>query len=132
MDHSEFKQFSKSQEHRLLINHGPDKKDMILNEFNQLKKIGNNESQNRSLLNALYTVRDESFGKSWAPIRKKLKNLVHFIASFAIIFVNTSTVEGDFSIINYEKKKNRQAMLNLSSEGIFVAKQFTELEKMLK
>jgi hypothetical protein len=54
-------------------------------------------------------------------------NLRQFAGGLATAFANTTTVESDFSILKWEMDEFRQALLNLSLEGIFQTKQFDRL-----
>lgn len=48
------------------------------------------------------------------------------LAGLAIVFHNSTSVEGDFSIAKWEHDPTRLSLANLSLEGIFQCKQ-TEL-----
>ena len=53
-----------------------------------------------------------SMGKESFPYLKE------FCGKMDTIFTNKSTVESDFSLINYEKNKYRTSMTDLTLEGI--------------
>jgi hypothetical protein len=47
------------------------------------------------------------------------------------VFSNTTSVESDFSIFNWELDMNRTALMHLSLEVIFQAKQHARLHSIL-
>jgi hypothetical protein len=46
------------------------------------------------------------------------------------IFPGTSTVESDFSVVKYEKNKNRMSLTDASLEGILHAKQYRRMHSL--
>lgn len=71
-----------------------------------------------------------SFEEGWKVVDGRFKELQEFCGGLATIFPGTSTVESDFSIINYEKNQYRSALTDLSLEGILHCKQFPKLQKL--
>ncbi len=71
-----------------------------------------------------------SFEDGWKVVDGRFKELQEFCGGLATIFPGTSTVESDFSIINYEKNQYRSALSDLSLEGILHCKQFPKLQKL--
>jgi hypothetical protein len=54
-----------------------------------------------------------------------------FCGGLATVFANTTSVESDFSILKWELDDNRTALMHMSLEGIFQAKQRRTLEMLL-
>jgi hypothetical protein len=53
-----------------------------------------------------------------------------FCGGLATIFPGTTTVESDFSVLNWEFDEYRSALTESSLEGIMQAKQFEKLTAM--
>jgi hypothetical protein len=64
-----------------------------------------------------------SFNSAWDDLKRRFEALRAFSGNLASAFPNTTSVESDFSILEWEKDDNRKAMTNLSLEGTFQAKQ---------
>lgn len=63
------------------------------------------------------------FSKAWDDCGGRFKSLRSFASGLATAFPNTTSVEGDFSILNWEHNDNRTDLSNLSIAGIFQSKQ---------
>ena len=88
---------------------------------NNFKKLVNNGN----MLN--------NFNEKWFSIGKEsFPYLKEFCGNMSTIFPNTSTVESDFSLINYEKNQYRTSMTDLILEGILQAKQHYILVNLSK
>ena len=61
---------------------------------------------------------------------RKFDILRDFCGGIATIFLNTATVESDFSVLGWEKNEYRQSLTDLSLEGIMQCKQFELLSKL--
>ena len=70
---------------------------------------------------------DESFEKSWLLLGNDFATLRSFSGSYGAMFPNTSSVESDFSLINYERNSQKKFLQNLAVEGILQCKQFSYL-----
>ncbi|KAI9917775.1 hypothetical protein PsorP6_012624 [Peronosclerospora sorghi] len=60
----------------------------------------------------------------------RFTSLRSFSGALFTVFPNTSSVESDFSVFLWEKKKNRESISNISLEGILQAKQFYQLQQL--
>ncbi|ETV78657.1 hypothetical protein H257_07519 [Aphanomyces astaci] len=72
------------------------------------------------------------FNAGWSDIDnngRKLATIRSFMANLAVVFANTASVEGDFSILKGEKDEFRTSLGHLALEGIFQAKQFEQIRK---
>jgi hypothetical protein len=100
-------------------------KEVISNNFEQLVRLISRDSN----LKATFTKgsKDSDFGKTWRPLGNRFPYMLRFAAGLASVMPGTSTVEADFSTINYEKDDHRSALTSLSLEGILHSRQ---LEKM--
>jgi hypothetical protein len=58
-------------------------------------------------------------------------NLIAGLSRIATAFPGTSSVESDFSIVNWEKDDCRIALTDLSLEGIFHSKQFDKISPIV-
>jgi hypothetical protein len=56
-------------------------------------------------------------------IGHQFDSLCAFVGGLATVFANATSVESDFSILEWEMDKNRTFLMHLSLEGIFQAKQ---------
>jgi hypothetical protein len=68
------------------------------------------------------------FAESWAPVGTRFPRLIQFCGGLATVFPGTSSVESDFSVINWEYDEFRCSLTELSLEGIMQCKQFKKLE----
>jgi hypothetical protein len=55
--------------------------------------------------------------------------MLRFAAGLASVMLGTTTVEADFSTINYEKDDHRSALTSFSLEGILHSKQLEKLQQ---
>jgi hypothetical protein len=72
-----------------------------------------------------------TFNDSWSCAPKRFERLRSFCGGLATVFANTTSVESDFSILKWELDENRTALMHLSLEGIFQAKQRALLHSIL-
>jgi hypothetical protein len=68
------------------------------------------------------TMPSSSFNEAWDKLGS-YKTLRAFCGGLATAFPNSTSVESDFSILKWELNANRTALMHLSLEGIFQAKQ---------
>jgi len=61
---------------------------------------------------------DSNFGKAWRPLSNRFPYMLCFAAGLASVMHGATTVEVDFSTINYEKDDHRSALTSFSLEGI--------------
>jgi hypothetical protein len=71
-----------------------------------------------------------SFGDSWALAKGRWDALRDFCGGFATIFLNTASMEYDFSIVNQEKDAHRLGLMDLSLAGIMHSKQHDLLNRL--
>ncbi len=76
-----------------------------------------------------------TFNEAWDDLPANPSRSLHYLWSFygglATAFVNTTSVESDFSILKCEKDVYRQCLMALSVEGIFQSKQLDTIREML-
>ena|SRR5437773_12384954 len=77
-----------------------------------------------------------SFELGWSIVSnevqvRKFDILRDFCGGIATIFLNTATVESDFSVLGWEKNEYRQSLTDLSLEGIMQCKQFELLSSLI-
>ncbi|CAN5955228.1 unnamed protein product [Sphagnum jensenii] len=63
-----------------------------------------------------------AYRDAWIGLHNTYPLLEKFVGGLATIFPGTSTVESDFSVVKYEKNKNRMSLTDASFEGILHAK----------
>jgi ankyrin repeat protein len=68
-----------------------------------------------------------TFNDAWGYLPGQYECMRSFCNGLAIVFANTTSVESDFSIFKWEMDANHTALMHLSLEGIFQAKQRTLL-----
>jgi hypothetical protein len=71
-----------------------------------------------------------SFADGWRPLGVRFSKLRQFCGGIATVFPGTSTVESDFSVINWEYDEFRGSLTEFSLEGILQCKQFKRLQGM--
>jgi hypothetical protein len=64
------------------------------------------------------------------PLNGNYPHLQHFAGGICTVFPGSSTVESDFSILNFEKSDHRTSLSDVCIEGIFHARQFEEVEQL--
>jgi hypothetical protein len=65
-----------------------------------------------------------AYREAWIGLQNTNPLLERFVGGLATIFPGTSTVESNFSVVKYEKNKNRMSLTDASLEGILHAKQY--------
>jgi hypothetical protein len=70
-----------------------------------------------------------SFRDGWSLIGSRFPNLMEFCGVLATIFPGTSTVESDFSVLQWEKDNFRKSLSDFGLEGVMQSKQWTFLEQ---
>ncbi|CAK9258550.1 unnamed protein product [Sphagnum jensenii] len=72
-----------------------------------------------------------TFNDVWDCAPGRFEHLRSFCGGLATVFANTTSVESDYLILKWELDDNRTALMHLSLEGIFQAKQRRTLEMLL-
>jgi hypothetical protein len=71
-----------------------------------------------------------AYRDAWIGLQNTYPLLEGFFGCLATIFPGTSTVESDFSVVKYEKYKNRLSLTDASLEGILHAKQYRRMHSL--
>jgi hypothetical protein len=71
-----------------------------------------------------------AYRDAWIGLQNTYPLLERFVGGLATIFPGTSTVESDFSVVKYEKNKNRMSLTDASLEGILHAKQYRRMHSL--
>jgi hypothetical protein len=66
----------------------------------------------------------------WEPLNGNYPHLRHFAGGLSTVFPGSSTVESDFSILQFEKSDHRTYFSDVCIEGIFHARQLEEVEQL--
>jgi len=67
---------------------------------------------------------------AWIGLDNMYPLLEKFVGGLATIFPGTSTVESNFSVVKYEKNKNRMSLTDASFEGILHVKQYRRMHSL--
>jgi hypothetical protein len=70
------------------------------------------------------------FREGWDPFGQRFPKLRQFCAGIATVFPGTSTVESDFSALNWEYDEFRSSLTDFSLQGVMQCKQFRQLQSM--
>jgi hypothetical protein len=111
--------------------YGSEAVDSISAEHRELRRAvehGNEPELQRRLTDAAKETR--GFLELWKPVGRRFENLRLLLGGIATVFPGSSTVESDFSIINYEKDSFRSRLADLSVEGTLHAKQRQEVLRL--
>jgi len=100
--------------------------EVISNEFEQLVRLISRDSNLKAALTK--GSEDSDFGKAWRPLDNRFPYMLHFATGLASVMPRTTTMEADFSTINYEKDDHRSALTSFSLEGILHSRR--QLEKL--
>ncbi len=65
----------------------------------------------------------QSFEQCWSPLGSEFEHLQRFCGAIASVMPGTSSVESDFSLINWTKDPNSQSLSDFSLESILHCKQ---------
>ena len=71
-----------------------------------------------------------TFDDGWSDVEELFKRLNEFCGDLATAFPGTSSVESDFSILNWEKDDCRVSLPDFSLEGILHSKQFDKINSI--
>jgi hypothetical protein len=104
----------------------------IAGEYLNLKRSLRNNAALRTELTAQAAKHASAngFDKCWGPLRDAFPTLLPFVCGLASVFPGSSTVELDFSMFN--ESDNRSSPADLTIEGKFHARQWTEVERLPK
>jgi hypothetical protein len=72
-----------------------------------------------------------TFNDAWDCVLGQFEHLRSFCDGLATVLANTTSIESDFSILKWEMDDNRIALMHLSLEGIFQAKQCLTMQTLL-
>ncbi|CAK9260470.1 unnamed protein product [Sphagnum jensenii] len=71
-----------------------------------------------------------AYHDAWIGLHNTYPLLEKFVGGLATIFPGTSTVESDFSVVKYEKNKNRMSLTDASFEGILHVRQYRRMHSL--
>ncbi|CAK9259613.1 unnamed protein product [Sphagnum jensenii] len=130
------------------LRHGIFLKDVLdpfrqhVSSFSSEENVEQVEAEHRELLqlyNSDTILRDiidkhnhtTTFNDAWDCAPGWFERLRSFYSGLATVFAYTTSIESDFSILKWELDENRTALMHLSLEGIFQAKQRFVLQTLL-
>jgi hypothetical protein len=124
----EFSRIILEQRPRLILSWEAQRVQRIEDEFRMFKSALHNESSLKIVLQN--TTSTDGFRESWAPLGARFPMLRDFCGGLATVFPGTSSVESDFSVLNWEFDEFRQSLTEFSLEGIMQSKQFWKLQEL--
>jgi hypothetical protein len=71
-----------------------------------------------------------AYRDAWIGLQNTYPLLERFVGGLATIFPGISTVESDFSVVKYEKNKDRMSLTEASLEGTLHAKQYRRMHSL--
>lgn len=74
----------------------------------------------------------QSFEQCWSPLGSEFEDLQRFCGAIASIMPGTSSVESDFSLINWTKDSSSQSLTDFSLESILHCKQYQKLRDLFE
>ena len=115
----------KSRLQNLIGNDAIEKIDM------QLQKMKRAYREDETLAGAINAHKDTySFDDCWSLLGVGFRELKLFAGGIATVMPGTSSVEADFSLINWHKDAYSKALMDFSLESILHCKQHTRLSKL--
>jgi len=106
---------------RLLQKFEAEEVEKIDDQFRSLRLAIREETGLKSVLEAKHSKADASFEECWSPLANKYNELKNFCGGVASVMPRTSSVESDFSLINWVKDPNSQQLTDFSLESIYTA-----------
>jgi hypothetical protein len=101
--------------------------DTIADEHKQLLHAYQTEQVLKQSINALSS--QSAFKDGWSLLGRRFLNLMEFCGVIATLFLGTSTVESDFSILRWEKDAFGKSLSDFGLEGVLQAKQWMFIEQ---
>jgi hypothetical protein len=74
----------------------------------------------------------QTFEQCWTPLRGEFHDLQRFCGAIASVMPGTSSVESDFSLINWTKDPFSQSLTDFSLESILHCKQYQKLRELFE
>ena len=74
----------------------------------------------------------QSFEQCWSPLGREFEDLQRFCGAIASVMPGTSSVESDFSLINWTKDPFSQSLTDFSLESILHCKQYQKLRDLFE
>jgi hypothetical protein len=71
-----------------------------------------------------------AYRDAWIGLQNTYPLQERFVGGLATIFPRTSTTESDFSVVKYERHKNRMSLTDASLEGILHARQYCRMHRL--
>jgi hypothetical protein len=102
--------------------------DVLEQEFRSFKSALHNEPILSTKVSKATPM--DGFNQSWASLQVRFPKLIEFCGGLATVFPGTSTVESDFSVLNWEFNEFRKSLTDFSLEGIMQSKQFWMLNEI--
>ena len=116
---------------RLLQKFEAEEVEKIDDQFRSLRLAIREETGLKSVLEAKHSKADASFEECWSPLANKYNELKNFCGGVASVMPGTSSVESDFSLINWVKDPNSQQLTDFLLESILHCKQYNRIQNII-
>ncbi|KAI2490908.1 hypothetical protein MHU86_23673 [Fragilaria crotonensis] len=124
-----FSAILQNQRNRLLEKVSEEDIENIDAQFRRLRIVYREDEGMKLRLDANHSAsKVQSFKDSWSPLGKDFDALKEFCGGLASVMPGTSSVESDFSLINWTKDPHSKSLTDFSLEAILHCKQYKTLE----
>jgi hypothetical protein len=113
---AEFIRKMRCYSYRLEQHYSSEHIDTIADEHKQLLHAYRTEQVLKQNINALFS--QSAFKDGWSQLGHRFPNLMEFCGVITTLFLGTSTVESDFSILRWEKDAFRKSLSDFGLEGM--------------
>ena len=105
--------------------------ELVDKQFSRLKIAVRENLELKNRLKLLDKIKDtQTFNNCWSPLGNDFDHLKQFCGGIASVLPGTSSVESDFSIINWTKDPHAMSLTDFSLESILHCKQHKSLKSL--
>jgi hypothetical protein len=128
----DFSRALQNQKDRLLAKVSEDDIEAIDAQFRRLRIAYREETGLKVMLDAVHSQATlQAFKDSWSPpLGKEYNALKEYCGGIASVMPGTSSVESDFSLINWTRDPHSKSLTDFSLESILHCKQYRTLESL--
>jgi hypothetical protein len=127
----DFSRALQNQKERLLAKVSDEDIEHIDAQFRRLRIAYREEEGLKMRLDAVHSQSNlQAFKDSWSPLGKEYNGLREFCGGLASVMPGTSSVESDFSLINWTRDPHSKSLTDFSLESILHCKQYRTLESL--
>jgi hypothetical protein len=127
----DFSKALQNQRDRLLTKVSDEDIEDIDAQFRRLRNAYREEAGVKVTLDAVHSHGTlQAFKDSWSPLGKEYNALKEYCGGIASVMPGTSSVESDFSLINWTRDPHSKSLTDFSLESILHCKQYRTLESL--